>query len=347
MVNNNINLQTAKDSKDDEFYTTYECIEEELSHYTRHFMGKVVLCNCDDPYESNFFKYFAINFNVLGLKKLIATCYDGSPIAGAEMPMFFKVAKRKAKKIAYKVEISEVTDYNGDGTINLADVQYLIQDNKNILSLLKGNGSFDSPECIELLKEADIIVTNPPFSLFKELVSLLIKYNKKYLLIGNQNALTYKEIFPLIQNNEAWTGYRFGEMKFRVPASSQPRNTRFWIDKDGQKWRSLGNAMWLTNLDIDRRHQKLLLTKAYTPEEYPKYDNYDAINVRTINDIPKDYPGIMGVPITIINRYNPEQFELIGEANHGSDNEFDLFKPLLNGKLLFKRILIRNKQCQK
>ncbi|MBO4690296.1 MAG: adenine-specific methyltransferase EcoRI family protein [Paludibacteraceae bacterium] len=346
MGNNNINLQAAKDSKDDEFYTTYECIEEELSHYTRHFMGKVVLCNCDDPYESNFFKYFAINFNLLGLKKLIATCYDGSPIAGAEMPVLFKIAKRKAQKVAYKVEISEVTDYNGDGTINLADVQYLIQNNKNILSLLKGNGSFDSPECIELLKEADIIVTNPPFSLFKELVSLLIKYNKKYLLIGNQNALTYKEIFPLIQNNEAWTGYRFGEMKFRVPASSLPRNTRFWIDKDGQKWRSLGNAMWLTNLDIDRRHQILQLTKYYTPEEYPRYDNYDAINVRTINDIPKDYPGIMGVPITIINRYNPEQFELIGEANHGSDNEFDLFKPLLNGKLLFKRILIRNKQCQ-
>lgn len=343
MANNNINLQAAKDLKDDEFYTTYECIEEELSHYTRHFKGQTVLCNCDDPYESNFFKYFALNFNALGLKKLIATCYDGSPVAGEEMPLLFEIAGNKPRRIAYKVEITEVADYNGDGTINLADVQYLIQNDKNVLSLLEGNGSFDSTECVELLKEADIIVTNPPFSLFKELVSLLVKYDKKYLLIGNQNALTYKEIFPLIQKNKAWTGYRFGEMKFRVPAGSLPRNTRFWIDEDGQKWRSLGNAMWLTNMDIDRRHQKLKLTKVYSQGEYPKYDNYDAINVRTINDIPMDYPGIMGVPITIINKYNPEQFELIGEANHGSDNEFDLFKPLVNGKLLYKRILIRNK----
>ena len=208
---------------------------------------------------------------------------------------------------------------------------------------LKGDGDFRSSECIDYLKQSDIVVTNPPFSLFKEMVSLLIEYKKLFLLIGNQNALTYKEIFPLLQKNQVWTGYRFGEMKFRVPSNSEPRNTRYWVDEDGQKWRSLGNAMWLTNLDNERRHKLMKLTKKYNPKDYPKYDNYDAINVRTINDIPFDYAGIMGVPITIINKYNSEQFEIIGEANHGSDNEFDLFKPTINGKEIFKRILIRNK----
>lgn len=191
------------------------------------------------------------------------------------------------------------------------------------------------------------MVTNPPFSLFKELVALLVKYQKSYLLIGNQNALTYKEIFPLIQNNQAWTGYQFGDMKFRVPQSSEPRSTRYWVDESGQKWRSLGNAMWLTNLDIERRHEQLVLTKKYDPKEYPHYDTYDAINVRKVTDIPYDYAGIMGVPITIIDKYNSDQFEILGEANHGSDNEYDLFKPTINGKELFKRILIRNRMIQK
>jgi len=212
-----------------------------------------------------------------------------------------------------------------------------------VIKKLKGDGDFRSSECLKYLQQSDIVVTNPPFSLFKELVSLLVKHQKGFLLIGNQNALTYKEIFPLIQNNQVWTGYQFGEMKFRVPDSSEPRTTRFWVDENGQKWRSLGNAMWLTNLDIDRRHQIHPLTKRYSPDTHPTYDTYDAINVKTINDIPYDYEGIMGVPITIINRYNSEQLELIGEANHGSDNEFDLFKPVVNGKLLFKRILIKNK----
>ena len=170
-----------------------------------------------------------------------------------------------------------------------------------------------------------------------------MRYRKKFLIIGNQNAITYKEIFPLIQNNEVWTGYRFGEMKFRVPEYSKPRKYRYWVDESGQKWRSLGNAMWLTNLDNERRHEFVVMTKTYTPEDYPKYDNYDAINVRTIRDIPCDYYGIMGVPITIINKYNSEQFEIVGEANHGSDNEFDLFKPTIDGKEIFKRILIRRR----
>lgn len=337
---NNINLQAAKDLKDDEFYTTYESIVEELSHYKEHFRGQVVLCNCDDPYESNFCKYFLKNFNLLGLKRLICTSYQGSNVLAIQTRLFDYDNEEIINTRGYVLNISHI----GTGGDELSDdfIENWIK-SKRPIKKLKGDGDFRSKECIRFLKQADIVVTNPPFSLFKEMMYLLIKYNKKYLLVGNQNSLTYKEIFPLIQKDEAWTGYRFGEMKFRVPHNSSPRRTRYWVDETGQKWRSLGNAMWLTNLDIDRRHKRLLLTKKYSPSEYPKYDNYDAINVKNINDIPMDYPGIMGVPITIINKYNPDQFELIGEANHGSDNEFDLFKPLVNGKLLFKRILIRNK----
>ena len=191
------------------------------------------------------------------------------------------------------------------------------------------------------MKECDICCTNPPFSLFASLFSLLIKYEKQYLLIGNQNAITYKEIFPYIKENKAWVGYRFGDMSFRVPDDTEPRNTRFWVDESGQKWRSLGNAMWLTNLDMPKRHQELILTAHYESEKYPKYDDFDGINVQKVADIPMDYFGIMGVPITYLKYHNGEQFEIVGEANHGSDNEFDLFKPRVNGKELFKRILIR------
>ena len=187
------------------------------------------------------------------------------------------------------------------------------------------------------------MVTNPPFSLFRELISLVTEYEKQFLVIGNQNAITYKEIFPLIQENKAWIGYQFGDMAFRVPDDSEPRKTRFWIDSTGQKWRSLGNAMWLTNMDMNRRHERLELTQFYDAESYPRYDEYDAIEVSKVANIPRDYDGVMGVPITFLNKYNPEQFEIIGEANHGSDNSFDLFKPTINGKLKFKRILIRNK----
>lgn len=340
MPNNNLNLQAARDLRDDEFYTTYESIVEELSHYKRHFKGKVVLCNCDDPFESNFCQYFLRNFNVLGLARLICTSYKESKVIATQITLFDSDNEVIKHGRGYVLDVSNVG--NGDEEFSDEYIKKWMKLTRPVKKL-KGNGDFRSNECITYLKQSDIIVTNPPFSLFKELISILVKYNKKYLLIGNQNALTYKEIFPLIQNNEAWTGYRFGDMKFRVPSSSKPRDTRFWIDKDGQKWRSLGNAMWLTNLDISRRHQKLKLTKFYSPEEYPTYDNYNAINVRRVEDIPVDYTGIMGVPITIINKYNPEQFELVGEANHGSDNEYDLFKPLVNGKLLFKRILIRNK----
>lgn len=341
MGNNNIHLQFAKNTKDDEFYTTYETIEKELIHYTKHFKGKVVLCNCDDPYESNFCKYFLMNFERLGLKRLICTSYSESKIAATNSKLTDEDCNPLVSGTGYVLDVENFSC--ASSSISEQYICEFLKSSKTIKRLC-GNGDFRSDECIEYLKSADIVVTNPPFSLFKELVSLIMNYKKKFLIIGNQNALTYKEIFPLIQNNEVWTGYQFGDMKFRVPASSEPRNTRYWVDETGQKWRSLGNAMWLTNLDIDRRHQTLILTKKYTPSEYPKYDSYDAINVNRVTDIPYDYPGIMGVPITIINKYNSEQFEIVGEANHGSDNEYDLFKPTIGGKELFKKILIKIKQ---
>ena len=340
MANKNTNLHKAKNTKNDEFYTTYETIESEISHYVSHFYGKTVLCNCDDPFESNFCKYFLRNFNVLKLSRLICTSYSSSPIVGTQFTLCDEKLKRASKGVGYVLDVRKFSSSNGE--ISDDEVANFLR-TSNVIKTLNGDGDFRSAECVEYLKECDIVVTNPPFSLFSEIVAEIIKYHKKFLIIGSQNAITYKEIFPLIQNSEVWTGYRFGEMKFRVPNNSQPRKYRFWIDKSGQKWRSLGNAMWLTNLDNDRRHEFVNMTRTYNPTDYPKYDNYDAINVKTIRDIPYDYYGVMGVPITIINRYNSEQFELVGEANHGSDNEFDLFKPTINGKEIFKRILIRRK----
>lgn len=326
----------------DEWYTDYSTVEAELSHYTEQFYDKVVLCNCDDPYESAFSKYFLKNFNVLKLKKLICTSYKGSRIV--EQKNITDANKRKLnKKSAY---VMTVESFPAKNNLNISDEQIIeFLNNSNVVKKLKGNGDFRSEECIAYLKEADIIVTNPPFSKFIELFSLLIKYNKKYLLIGNQNAITYKEIFPYIKNGDAWIGYCFGDMKFKVPSDTKPRKTRYWVDETGQKWRSLGNAMWLTNLDNDRKHKELELTAYYDSKKYPRYDNYDAINISRVVDIPMDYPGVMGVPLTYLKYHNDEQFEIIGEANHGSDNEFDLFKPIIEGKEIFKRILIKNKKC--
>lgn len=326
----------------DEWYTDYSTVEAELSHYIDQFYDKIVLCNCDDPYESAFSKYFLKNFNVLKLKKLICTSYKGSRIV--EQLNLTDANKRKLnKKSAYvmTVESLPVKDI-----LDISDEQIVeFLNNSNVVKKLKGNGDFRSEECIAYLKEADIIVTNPPFSKFIELFSLLVKYDKKYLLIGNQNAITYKEIFPYIKNGDAWIGYCFGDMKFKVPSDTKPRKTRYWVDETGQKWRSLGNAMWLTNLDNDRKHKELELTAYYDSKKYPRYDNYDAINISRVVDIPMDYPGVMGVPLTYLKYHNDEQFEIIGEANHGSDNEFDLFKPIIDGKEIFKRILIKNKKC--
>lgn len=335
----NANLQHANRAKQDEFYTQLVDIEAELRHYRQHFEGKTVFCNCDDPYESNFFKYFAMNFNFLGLKKLIATCYDPSPIAGDELPLFGPVEKR-----AFKIEITEVSDVNGDGAIDLADVALLIKNRKNTLSFLSGNGDFRSGECIELLKEADIVVTNPPFSLFREYLTQLVRYEKKFLIIGNKNAITYKEVFPLIKENRLWIGLtiRSGDREFRVPSDYVTHSASLRIDEKGNKYIKVPGVHWFTNLDYPQRHEELVLYKRYTPEEYPKYDNYDAINVDKTSDIPYDYDGVMGVPITFLDKYNPEQFEIVRFRKGNDDNDLSY-----NGKCPYFRILIRRKGAAK
>ena len=334
-------LDSAKIAKQDEFYTQMTDIERELQHYWPHFRDKVVLCNCDDPYESNFFKYFALRFNQLGLKKLICTCYNGSPVQGNELVIDFGDFEDEPKKVAYKVEITEVKDLNGDGAVDLSDVQYLLKNDKNAITTLK-TGDFRDPECIELMKQADIVVTNPPFSLFREFIGQLMKYEKKFLIVGNQNAITYKEVFPLLKNNLVWLGYKFGDMAFKVPEYFEPRETRYWQDENGQKWRSMGNICWFTNLDHNKRHEQLDLIRRYSLNEYPKYDNYNAIEVSKTADIPGDYIGIMGVPITFLDKYNPEQFEII-KFRKGDDDK-DL---RVNGKCPYFRILIRNKHPER
>jgi hypothetical protein len=339
-------LNNAKYSADtDEWYTTYETIADELRHYEKQFRGKVVLCNCDDPYESNFTYYFLKNFNILRIKKLICTSYGASKIDTIKnnVQMVLTIEDEEGNPIVsrngYVLEISRMPG-ESDSEVDDETIKEMLS-RKGTVKKLKGDGDFRSDECIEYLKKCDICCTNPPFSLFASLFSLLMKYKKKFLLIGNQNAITYKEIFPYIKENKAWVGYHFGDMSFKVPSDTEPRKTRFWIDEYGQKWRSLGNAMWLTNLDIPRRHKELILTQRFDPLVYPVFDDYDAINVSRVANIPMDYDGVMGVPITFLKYYNDSQFEIIGEANHGSDNEFDLFKPRIAGKELFKRILIR------
>lgn len=334
------NLAAAKTAKEDEFYTQMSDIERELQHYWPHFAGKVVLCNCDDPYESNFFKYFALNFNLLGLKKLICTCFDGSPVQGNELLLDFGDFGEEPKKIAYKVEITEVKDLNGDGAVDLADVQYLLKNDKNAISLLKQHGDFRSAECIELLKQADIVVTNPPFSLFREYIGQLMQYKRKFLIIGNVNAITYKEVFPLIKENMIWLGPSItsGDRKFNVPDNYPLNAAGCGVDTDGRKYIRVKGVRWFTNLDHNKRHEEMDLTCRYSPEEYPHYDNYDAINVDKTSDIPYNYPGAMGVPITFLDKYNPEQFEIIKFRKGDDDKDLSI-----NGKCPYFRILIRNK----
>lgn len=330
-------MDLAKRNKSDEFYTQLVDIEKELKHYKEHFSGKVVFCNCDDPYESNFFKYFAMNFNHLGLKKLICTCYDSSPIAYEQMSLFDDMVQMRfdfADRRAYKIEINEVIDYNGDGAVDLADVKYLLKNKKNAFSLLKGNGDFRSEECVELLKECDVLVTNPPFSLFREYVAQLVEYDKKFLIIGNKNAITYKEMFALIKAQKVWLGYRNinSDMWFVVPDTYKCERV-----VDGKRIKHIMGC-WFTNLDTTKRHEEMTLYKQYSSEEYPKYDNYDAINVDKVTDIPYDYPGAMGVPITFLDKYNPEQFEIV-RFRKGNDDK-DL---CINGKYPYFRIIIRRK----
>lgn len=326
----NERFDNAKKNKNDEFYTQLSDIEKELSHYREHFRGKTILCNCDDPRVSNFFKYFALNFNEFGLKKIISTCYKNQ-----DVDLFTQNDCEKAVYIEYEGNPNDST------STDFSTMQ---------VKELKGDGDFRSAECIELLKQADIVVTNPPFSLFREYVAQLIKYEKKFIIVGHQNAITYKEIFKLLKENKIWIGYKFGDMSFKVPKYYEPRKTRYWEDENGQKWRSMGNVCWYTNLDISKRHEDLILYKTYSPEEYPQYDNYNAINIDKVSDIPIDYDSYMGVPITFLDKYNPEQFEIFGIMNTGEENSGIRYentphgRPIVKGKELYLRILIKRKK---
>lgn len=318
----NENLKNAKRAKKDEFYTQLSDIEKELRHYKEHLKDKIILCNCDDPYESNFFKYFAMNFNFLELKKLIATCYCSSPIMGEQLS-FIDINTLNIKderKHAYKIEITEVRDENNDGAVDLADVEYLLKNKKNVLTLLEGDGDFRSEECVKLLKEADIVVTNPPFSLFREYVAQLIDYNKKFIIIGNVNAISYKEIFSYIKSDKLWLGKSIhsGDREFRVPDDYPLKASGFRIDEKGRKYIRVKGVRWFTNLDFKERHEDLILYKKYSEEEYPKYENYNAVNVDKTAEIPCDYYDVMGVPITFMDKYNPDQFEIIALGIVGS-----------------------------
>jgi hypothetical protein len=361
----NGNLHKASQAKKDEFYTQLVDIEKELKHYKEQFQGKVVYCNCDDPFESNFFKYFASNFNAFGLKRLIAISYKPSPIANTELvlqPSLLSGYKDKVlrkpvetkgrpKTTANKFIINEVSDLDGDGAFDLCDIAQQLKANKNNeWSPLKGDGDFRSLESIELLKQADIVVTNPPFSLFREYVAQLMKYNKKFLILGNQNAIIYKEIFIFIRENKMWLGYDNGGTKwFQVPVDYNiPTESRIKV-VNGVKYFSMGSIMWFTNFDTTKRHEELILYKKYKSEEYPKYDNYNAIEVAKVFEIPMDYEGVMGVPITFLDKYNPEQFEIIG-SNRGVDQDPNGVYgrgSFLNNKETFKRLFVKNKKVKK
>lgn len=291
MANKNANLHNAKNAKNDEFYTQLSDIEKELVYYKDHFKDKVVFCNCDDPEYSNFWKYFSLNFDHLHLKKLIATHYE-------------------TDKQSYKLEM-----YRDNAGVH-TDIKTLQQ-----------NGDFRSPESIELLKECDIVVTNPPFSLYREYIAQLIEHDKKFIVIGSYNAVKYKEIFPLIKDNKLWLGYN------SVKEFVQPNGS---IKK-------FGNIVWYTNIETQKRKEELILYKTYNEIDYQKYDDYDAINVNKVADIPCDYFGIIGVPITFLDKYCPEQFEIVGELNNGGDNEYDYAKPKINKKQVYTRFLIKRK----
>jgi len=343
----NKNLHKASRAKKDEFYTQLVDIEKEIKHYKDQFRGKVIYCNCDDPFESNFFKYFAANFNALKLKKLIATSFTKSPIVGQQiLPLDIEGLKPDGKQ-PFKIEISKVPDVDSDGAVGLTDIKWLLKHDANVSKTLKGNGDFRSKECIELLKQADIVVTNPPFSLFREYIAQLTEYNKKFLIIGNTNAITYKETFKLIKEDRLRTGYtNFNVgMFFVVPDDWEHFHH---IDKNGNKIARVSTSCWYTNLEVAKHAEDITLYKKYTPEEYPKYDNYDAINVNKYTDIPCDYDDVMGVPVTFVDKYNPEQFEIVGHVGSvGADGLYSFANAIyLNGKKLFKRILIKNKKVK-
>ncbi len=327
MGNSFKDLNKAKANKNDEFYTRLVDIELELKHYKSSFKDKVIFCNCDDPFESNFFKYFALNFNYLGLKKLIATSYATSTIVYKQLSLFDEDKTTHPDtnlKQGYKIEITEVLDLNEDGATDLTDVEYLIKNNNNILTMLKGDGDFRSSECMELLKESDIVVTNPPFSLFRQFIETLTAFSKDFIIIGNTNSLTYKELFPLIKEDKARTGYtNFNTgMFFEIPDYYD----KYHHIENGKKIARVASSCWITSLPVSKHNDLLTFYKKYNPEDYIKYDNYDAIDVTVYTDIPCDYNGIMGVPITFIDKLNPEQFELLGVGSGDFAKELGIKK---------------------
>ncbi|MBR0414037.1 MAG: adenine-specific methyltransferase EcoRI family protein [Clostridia bacterium] len=321
----NKNLHKAAVAKQDEFYTQLSDIEKELRYYRKHFKGKTVFCNCDDPFESNFFKYFVLNFNRLGLKKIICTCYAGSPVANTQLSFFdIENSSIENKNKPYKAIVTTVYDKTGDGGIDMVDVAELFKSGENELTELRGDGDFRSGECIELLEQSDIVVTNPPFSLFREYIAQLVEFNKQFIVLGNINAVTYKEIFPYIKDNKIFWGITTNGSNryFRVPDYYELTEKTGKIE-NGIKYAFVKGIMWYTNLDFKRLHEEIILIKKYNETDYPKYINFDAIEVSKVTDIPRDYSGVMGVPITFLNKYNPDQFEILGCADYtglyGSD----------------------------
>lgn len=353
----NSNLHQAKREKNDEFYTQLPDIENELKHYKEHFKDKIVFCNCDDPYESNFFKYFMLNFKRLGLKKLVGMGYVTSPIVGAQLPLLEIEGYEDRFNKAYKIEVSqldEVSDYIG---FDMETIKTLVKQNKGSIKVSplrwsgeRSAGDFRSTASISVLKEADIVVTNPPFSLFREYVAQLMEYQKKFLIIWNQNAITYKEIFPLIKENQIWLWCRNGAQNFKVPGDFNKNNVI--INEQGEKIAKFWNIARYTNLEHKKRHEELILYKSYDPSEYPKYDNYDAINVNKVADIPYDYEGVMGVPITFLDKYNPDQFEILNSNDYRSNTKTPIKShglvkdkdSAISGKPTYARILIRKRQ---
>lgn len=304
----NKKLGKAKTSKKDEFYTRYEDIQAELNHYEAHFRGKTVLCNCDDPFESNFCKFFLRNFNYLGLKRLICTSYTTSPVVGTQMTLWDLLDEPVQRGNGYVMDISEVPMANGRG-VSDDDIDKLLHSKKRGVKKLKGDGDFRSEECIEYLKQADIIVTNPPFSLFKEYIAQLMEYGKKFLIIGTQNAITYKEVFPLIKDNKMWLGNGF---KGNVGFFESPYEDYAVSSQHRDGLIRVSGVMWFTNLDIKKRHESMVLYRHYNPEDYPTYVTYEGIDVNETSEIPLDYEGVMGVPKTFMDKYNPDQFEILG-----------------------------------
>jgi len=333
MANTSRELSKARKQKKDEFYTQLSDIENELRHYKEHFRGKTVLCNCDDPRVSNFFHYFAFQFEALGLKRLITTCYKNQT-----PDLFSQHDCERAISLVYD------GDKNGNRVPDPGEIG---------IHELQGDGDFRSAECIELLMQADIVVTNPPFSLFREYITQLFAFQKKLLILGNVNAITYKEVFPLIQENKLWLGASIhsGDREFGVPEDYPLESTGHRIDSQGRRFIRVKGVRWFTNLDYNERHEELILYKNYNPEDNPRYDNYDAIEVGKTGDIPMDYDGLMGVPITFLDKYNPAQFEIVGCSDNGAvPDQYKLphFKkhnePFINGQKVYKRIFIRRRK---